>query len=208
LSLCAAALLTTGCATFSLETNSKMTQSVFLNPIPKEQKTIYLIVKNTSDMNGVGEKIKSLLVQKLQSKGYRIVDDVKNAHYVLYVNVLFANNIREKNTGAATAFGATTGAIVGASNGGGGKGGLAGAAVGGVIYGVGAKLTEDETIRIVTDIKVKEKTRPDATDLDNTSDYKTYETRIYSQATKTHLKVNEALPILEEKTANSIANIF
>lgn len=207
-----AALLTTGCATFSLETNTKMTRSVFLNPVPKEQKTIYLIVKNTSDVNGVGEKIKLLLVKNLQAKGYKIVNNIKNAHYILYVNILFANNIKEKNAGMATAFGATTGAVIGASGataGSTGKDALAGAVIGGVIYGVGAKLTEDETIRIVTDIQIKEKINPNATnDLNNEKDYRTYTTRVFSQATETHLKVKDALPILEEKMANSIANIF
>ena len=210
-SIALATLLTTGCATFSMETNSKMTQSIFLNPVPKEQKTIYLIVKNTSNMNGVGEKIKALLIKKLQSKSYKIVDDVKNAHYILYVNVLFANNIKEKNAGVATALGAAGGAAIGASGAPAGKTGkdaLVGVAVGGLIYGVGAKLAEDETIRIVTDVRVKEKLNPNATNLNNDKVFKTYDTRVYAQATKTHLKVSDALPILEEKTANSIANIF
>jgi hypothetical protein len=206
-SLVAAGLLISGCATFSLETNEKMTQSIFLNPVPKEKKIIYLVIKNTSDMPGVDEKIKSILIKKLTEKGYKIVDNPKAAHYVLFVNVLFANNIKEKNAGAAAGFGTAVGAASGAGAGG-GRNALAGAVIGGIVYGVGAKLTEDETIRIVTDVRIKEKINDNATNLDDDKSYKTYETRIFTQATKTHLKVKDALPVLEEKMANSIANIF
>ena len=38
--------------------------------------------------------------------------------------------------------------------------------------------------------------------------YKTHQTRVLAEAIKTHLKLDEALPVLSEKIATQISNIF
>lgn len=156
------AIMFTGCATTELQTQTKMTQTIFLDPVKKSDKTIYVSVKNTSGQNigDFGQKLDN----KLTSKGYKIVDDPDGAKYILMTNVLFANNLKEANAAKAGSSGATAGALAGvfgsALAGGNayniGGAGLIGAAAGGLISAGIGKLTEDEIFRMVTDVNVRE----------------------------------------------------
>jgi hypothetical protein len=238
----------TGCATATLQTKAKVTRSIFLNPVKKEQRTIYLTVKNTS---GQDVDLYPKLKEKLVKKGYRIIDDPEKAKYVLIVNILFADNLKEANALRGSSYGGSFGAAAGSGNG--GKGVLVGAIAGALIGGVLGKVTEDEIYRMVVDVDIREKinqtvaTTTGRTEgqptIANTSragfmnefagriksndstgelndgitdstaqSYKTNfiekKTRIYAEAVKMKLTLNEALPILEEKISKSIAGIF
>ena len=144
----------TGCATTELQTQSKMSRSIFLNPVKKSLRVVYVDVKNTS-----GQELDNLLPlieQKLQSRGYKLTDDPEQARYVLMANVLFANDKKENNAmNGAVAAGATGAAVGGYNSGGAGNtvaAGLAGALIGGLI----GKLTEDTIFQMVVDINVRE----------------------------------------------------
>ncbi len=52
LGIVTATILFSGCATTELQTSSKMIQSVFINPVKKELRTVFLSSKETS-----GQKI-------------------------------------------------------------------------------------------------------------------------------------------------------
>ena len=88
LAMSAALVLMTGCATSELQTSARMTQSVFINPVAKEKRTVFISTKNTS---GTQINLENRIVQALYAKGYTIVDDPEKATYVLMTNILFCN---------------------------------------------------------------------------------------------------------------------
>ena len=156
LSIAAATLLFTGCATTELQTNAKMTQSVFINPVAKSKRLIFVSSKNTS-----GQKInlENTILNELQAKGYTIVEDPEMATYVLMMNVLYCDKKQENNAvGGAVGAGAI-GAGVGAYNnqgfGNSAAIGLGAALVGGLI----AKATEDTIYQMQVDIVIREKAK-------------------------------------------------
>ena len=238
-----------GCATTELQTQAKMTRSIFLEPVKKAKQTVFVSVHNTS-----GQKIdlKDKLIEKLEKKGYHVVDDPDAAHYILMVNVLFANNLKEANAAGAAAFGAAVGAGVGIHGGSWEDaliGGVAAATVGGLV----GKATEDDIFRMVVDVVIREKTNQkvavkeenivgqanvenrrragfmnsfggpsrsvdEAGHLNDNivekkrtayhANYIEKRTRVFAEAVKLNLKLADAIPILEEKTSDSIAGIF
>jgi hypothetical protein len=68
-----------------LEVQSKMSETVFLDPISPDQKTVWVEVKNTSDQ----EVDLAALTNLIAAKGYRVVSDPSQAHYLLQANVLY-----------------------------------------------------------------------------------------------------------------------
>jgi len=227
-----------GCATIpeaiehrDLRVGLKMTDTIFLDPVKKAQnRTIYVEVRNTSDLQEVNpEMVKSRLVEKLKAKGYQIVENPLDAGYILQINILYMDYYRK--TGARE--GALTGAVVGALAGAGAGGrdvealilAAAGAAlgyVGGAVIGAAIKI---ETYAGVIDVQVQEKTdkpvvgelRTEAKQGTSTTlittqevktNYQTYRTRIAATAVKTNLKKEEAAPVIAEKLATQVAEIF
>jgi hypothetical protein len=253
MALGAVALIFSGCATTELQTQTKMTSSIFLEPVKKEQKTVFVSIKNTSgqDMSSLEPKI----VAKLNAKGYKIVDDPDAAKYTLMTNVLFANNLKEANAARAGVNGAIVGSTMGFINSGGNGNNALGAAllVGGA-SAIAGKLTEDEIYRMVTDVVVRERKNTKVLTTINSSqgqasigqesragfmnsfageiksndgaggvlnsnqhtaqtqqletDYVEHKTRVFSEAVKMNLKLDEALPVLIEKMSEQISGIF
>jgi len=147
-------IFATGCATSNLQTNAAMTRTIVLDPVAPKDKTIYMQVKNTaaSKIN-----LEPDLKKDLIKNGYRIIDDPNKAKYLLHVNVLFADNLKEAQAiKAATDAGVTTGLAVGIGNSSGKSGIIAGVAAALIGGAIGAA-TEDEIYRAVIDISVKEK---------------------------------------------------
>jgi len=147
-------MLLSGCATSQLQTSAKMTQSVFVNPVAKERRTIFVSMKNTS---GTDIMLEPRVAQTLMNKGYMIVDDPDKASYVLMANVLYCNKKSENNVASGAMMGGAAGAI--ANSGSNGRSmavaGLAGAVVGGLI----GKATEDSIFQMQVDIVIREKAK-------------------------------------------------
>lgn len=246
-----AGMLFTGCATTELQTQSKMSRSIFLNPVKKSLRVVYVDVKNTS-----GQELNNflpLLEKKLIGKGYKLTDDPDKAKYVLMVNTLFANDKKENNAANAAALGTATGVGIGGYNGKGvGSSLLIGAGVG-LVTGLIGKFTEDTIYQMVVDINIREKTNQkvytttggsvgqasvsdgrragfmntfggkvrnnkgggsmsdnitESSSQQYSTNYIEKRTTIFAEATKMNLKLQEALPILEEKMSSQIAGIF
>lgn len=154
-SLVATAILFSGCATTELQTNAKMTQSVFINPVAKDKRTIFVSMKNTS---GTNINLEQTITSALMAKGYMLVDDPDVATYVLMTNVLYCNKKSENNVANGVAMGGMTGAIANSGSGNFrsiGAAGLAGALVGGAI----GKATEDTIFQMQVDIMIREKAK-------------------------------------------------
>ena len=94
-------LFFTGCATSELQTNSRMTQSIFINPVAKNKRLIFVSSKNTS---GQRINLENTILSELQLKGYTIVDDPEQATYILMMNILYCDKKQENNAVGAGSF--------------------------------------------------------------------------------------------------------
>jgi len=156
LSIVLASTLFSGCATTQLQTNVRMSQSVFIDPVKKELRTVFISSKNTS---GQPINLEQSLSNELQAKGYKIVDDPDEATYILMVNVLYCDKKQENNVaGAALGAGAVGAGVSAYNNGGAGQAigvGLGAAVIGGLI----GKATEDTIYQMQVDIVIREKAK-------------------------------------------------
>jgi len=147
--------LLTGCATTELQTKAKLTRTILIDHSVKENKNIYLQVTNTAGSGGENMQLYKHLKENLEAKGYNVVSKSSIAGYGLFVNVLFANNLKEAN---AIKAGVNSGVLAGtmAAIGGNGSDSLligAGAALAGATIG---KALEDEVFRAVVDIRIRD----------------------------------------------------
>jgi len=216
----------------NLDVQTKMSSTVFLEPVSPDEKIVYFDMRNTSDKQ---IDIKNTIANEFRSKGYKITNDPKKATYMLQGNILKVgkSDLREAKNMMGSSFGAAlTGGALGAATsyslGGGGRTsaavGLAGAALG----FLGDALVEDTVYVMVTDLQIRERpldgevvTQTQQANLaQGTSTkvqqdikggkvkWKTYRTRIVSTANKMNLKFDEARPVLQKALARSIAGVF
>ncbi|MDW8095096.1 MAG: complement resistance protein TraT, partial [Caldimicrobium sp.] len=214
-----------------LRVGLKMTDTIFLEPTKKAQnRDLYVEVRNTSELQEVStDLVKNLLVSRLKNKGYRITDDPTKAGYILQINILYMDYYRKTGAKEGALTGAAVGGLAGAMAGGRDLDALilaaAGAAlgyVGGAIIGSAIKI---ETFAGVIDVQIQERTdkpvvgelRTEAkqgtattliTRQEVQTQYQTYRTRIAATAIKTNLKREEAAPVIAEKLAVQVSEIF
>lgn len=229
-------LLLTSCAATqtalehrNLEVSTKLSKTIFLDPVPVAQKTIYIAVKNTSDEN---LDIAHSLATAIAAQGYKITANPASAHYILQANVLKIGKMSQSASQAALGggFGATlagisTGAAVGAlsnhSNlmiGGGLGGGLISVAADSLIKNVNfTMITDIQIAERVAGVKVHEQYNAKlangiAAQIQQTAtrdtQYQRYRTRIVSNASKVNLSFAAARPWLEQGLVKTLAGIF
>lgn len=149
-------LVFVGCGTTELQTRAKLTRTITLDKSEKDNKKMYLQVSNTAGSGGENLNLLNDLKSKLESKGYTLVGSSNEASYGLFVNVLFANNLKEANaikgaTQAGVLFG---GGAVGAGQSGANSlliGAIA--ALGGGLIG---SAMEDDVFRAVIDVEIRD----------------------------------------------------
>ncbi len=189
------AILLSSCGTFSLELDSKMTQSIFLKSL-KPVKTIYLVKTNTAIID---DKIGELLIQKLEKKNYVFVNEPKDATFILRVNTINMNSQKEQNEAKASAIAGGSTGIVALARKGSARNGLTGAVVGAVVGGIFAYAVSDGQVRMQVDVKIEESINGEVVE---------HFTRVIAEAKQVHLTIEEAQPLLEEKISKQIAGIF
>ena len=214
-----------------LEVETKMSETIFLDPIEDEKKTVLLQIRNTSDKSGLD--IESKIRSAVENKGYRIVNSPKQANIMIQANILQVGKSTLENPFEALSGGygsglegfATGAALAGATGGSGrsmlGIGLLAG--VGNTILDAAVEVV---TFTMTTDLQISEKAdgeyvseSSDASLKQGTSGYKKstwekktnwkkYQTRIMSVGKKTNLKFEEAEPKLTEGLVKSISGLL
>lgn len=231
------AAVITGCAATqtalehgSLQVSTKQSETVFLDPVPQDKKTIYVAVKNTSDEN---VNITPQLKTALNMQGYKVVNNPNSAHYLLQANVLKVGKMSVAASQSALGGGygsAIAGAVVGTAagsltNSGPGMitGGLAGGAIGlvsdSLVRAVNHTMITDVQIseRVGRGIKVSERFQSHLKNGSSTttsqvssrdSQYQRYRTRVVSNADKVNLKFQDARPLLEQGLVKVISGIF
>lgn len=231
--LIASLLLLTGCAATSvliskrnLDVQTKMSHTIFLNPVPQKEKTVYVQIKNTSNQQGM--PIKEMVSRALLDKGYTVTHNLAHAHYLLQANVLHIGEISPSAAEEALSGGyggALAGAGVGFL-----AGGTADATIGGALAGVAVStvadaLVKDVTYVMITDVRISERipykayttmkstvsqgSRSKTTiAASGTTHWNRYQTRIVSTAEKVNLSFKTAEQKLAYELAHSIAGIF
>ncbi|PSW26223.1 complement resistance protein TraT [Photobacterium phosphoreum] len=212
----------------NLEVQTKMSDTVFLEPVNANQQVIYLQIRNTSDEQNI--KVAPQIEQQLESKGYNITKDLAKAHYLIQANILKVgkSDLRDNQSLLGSGFGSgVTGAIVGASAFGGGSGMIGTGLIGGLVGVATDAMVEDTNYVMVTDVQISERakngvvvTEHNQATLhqgtsgsktiisDHNTDWNRYQTRIVSTANQVNLEFPKAEPELEKGLAGAIAGIF
>ena len=215
-----------------LEVQTKMSETIFLEPVAPQKRVIYLDIRNTSDQE---MSVKEGIVAAFKNTGYRVTDNPEEANYMLQGNILKVakSTPSEASSHLGSGFDAgLTGAAVGAGASyalGGSNRSTAGAALAGAAIGfVGDALVSDVMFVMVTDLQIRERplegevvTQTQKASLAQGSstltkqdikgakmEWKTYRTRIVSTANKMNLEFEEAKPSLESALIKSISGIF
>ena len=215
----------------NLDVQTKMSASIFLEPVEIEKQTVYVQVKNTSDKPelDLSQDVKNVIA----AKGYKIVNNPKDAHYLLQANILQVGktDLRETESALTKGYGgALSGIAVGTTVGamhGHGNSVLGLGLLGGIAGTVTDAMVKDIAYSIIVDIQISEraadgvvveetlesklsqgtnsKRKVTSTEQHN---WKRYQTRIVSTANKVNLKFEEALPELVRGLRNSISGIM
>lgn len=224
-------VLITGCSSVNtvikkrnLQTQTQMSETIWLDPALVGDKTVFVQIKNTSTKAvNIEQNIKNLLI----SKGYKIVTTPNNANYWLQANILKLNKVDLKDGTPAESglLGAGIGAGLGGYNTGSLNSAIGLGVVGGVLGVAADALVEDIYYVMITDLVVSEKVNMKVSSeninlikqgtrgiIANTSNkvgtMNKYQTRVISTANQVNLKFEEATPMLEQELVNSISNIF
>jgi len=227
-----------GCQTTSkiikhgkLEVETKMSETIFLDPIEDEKKTVLLQIRNTSDKSGLDVESKIRLA--IENKGYTIVNSPKQANIMIQANILQVGKSTLENPFEALSGGYgsglegfATGAALAGATGGSGRSMLGIGLLAGIGNTVLDAAVEVVNFTMTTDLQISEKAdgeyvseSSDANLKQGTSGYKKstwkkktnwkkYQTRIMSAAKKTNLKFEEAEPKLTEGLVKSISGLL
>ncbi len=221
---------TTAISKRNLSTENKMSASVFLDPLPPSERTIYIQARNTTDQSGFN--IEDKLIGALRAKGYLIENDPTRANYVLQVNVLSVGeaNAQTRDEMVSSGFGgALTGAAVGAGTGA-LTSGHSDAIIGGALAGAAVGMLVDASIKdvtysVITDVQISERSSAKVsqttsselkqgtsgsttTSSNSETDWQRYQTRVISSANKANLKMDKAVPVLADGITHTVAGIF
>jgi len=237
--LCGLLVVFSGCAATqtaiskrNLDVQTKMSATVFLDPVAPEQQTVFIQVRNTSDKE---LHLDAAIANAIRGHGYKIVNNPNDAHFMLQASVLQVGKM-DPSAAQAALLGGYGGALEGgaigiaaamasnnrnaASYGG---FGLLGAAVGTIANAA----VKDVTYTMITDLQISERAaqgvvvnqqtdtnmaQGTATQVSqqskSVSQWKRYRTRIVSTAEQVNLDFKDAIPELEHGLTRSISGIF
>ncbi|KGJ98934.1 complement resistance protein TraT [Thalassotalea sp. ND16A] len=209
----------------NLDVQTKMSSTVWLDPVSAEKRTVFLQLRNTSDKQGL--TYENEVRAAITAKGYRVIDNPDVAHYWLQVNIL---QVGKTDLRAGDSFGTFGTAVLAGAAGaqiGDGSGqvaaGIAGAGLG-IIFDA---MVDDNLFTMITDIQISEKAKEgvrvnqsekavlkqgESGSKTQTSseviDRKKYQTRIVSLANKANLEFTEAEPPLRQGLINSLSGML
>ena len=228
--------LHTSIAKKDLDVQTKMSDSIFLDPVGPDKKVIFIVVRNTSDKDNFD--IETPITAAIAKRGYKVTDDPDEAHYRLQANVLSVAKTSPTAAEAALGSGyggvlggAAAGAGVGIATGHGSTGGVAGGLIGSVVGGltetVADAFVKDVLFMAVTDVQLVEKAakgvivRSDSEQnlaqgmagsqrqtFSEVGKLKKYRTRVVSTANKANLEYVEAEPLLTKGLTRVLSNLF
>ena len=225
----------TSIAKKDLDVQARTSTAVFVDPVAKEKRTVYLDVKS-GVMEFDRRAFKQFVIEQfgLNDNGYRVVDDPGAAQFQMIAYVLNLEKtsptaaeaaLGQGYMGGAIAAGAVAGSV--ANRGNRYRGAAAGGVLGGAAELVSGALVKDVTYMLVCDVQIKEKApkgvyvRKDSQVDTKVSDAgtsrqtysevgnkKEYRTRIVTTANKANLKLEQASDLMFKKTAYAMSGFF
>jgi hypothetical protein len=228
----ACAATTTAIGKRTLDVQTRMTDSIFLEPVTAENRTVLVEVRNSSDRPDLD--IARAVKVALAERAYRVVDDPEDAHFLLQANVLQVGRTSKAAAEGSFAKGFGSALIGGAGGAAVGRAAsdqtevmIAGAVAGAAASAVADAFVQDVTYSIITDVQISERagegvmiTERMAQDLAQGSggrrilsttevhDWKRYQTRVMSSANQVNLDFEDAAPQLTAGLTRAIAGIF
>ncbi len=207
--------------------------NVFFLP-PSTAKTVFIQTRNSSDNQGVSLHD---LGARLSAKGYEIVRDPSNAHYIVLANIVYCNVTKPEmpvETMVASGYGSGFGSsmmsglnsLTGMASMAGPQGALAGAAASmglGAIEGIGSavgslfsgpskpKLPDDVNYACVADLQITEQVAavPVLTSTnDQAAPAGVYQMRLAADVHQKKMNEAEATPLLQQKLSAAVAGNF
>jgi hypothetical protein len=217
----------------NLDVQTKMSESIFLDPVAPGQQTIFVQIRNTSDKPDFD--VRPLVLSAIQARGWTVTDDPEKAQFMLQANVLSVGKTTPAT--AMQAFGggygsplsgALTGLAIAGATHNYSAGGLATAGlIGGAASLVGDALVKDVYFAAITDLQVSQRVKPgesvtvhgsqnltqgtsgsDQATYTETTNWKRYRTRVLSSANQANLDWTDAEPALEKGFAQVVAGLF
>lgn len=229
--LAACGALHTSIAKRNLDVQTKMSNTIFLDPVGPDKKVIFVEVRNTSDKDNFDVEVP--IKEAMKKRGYRVTDNPDEAYYRLQANVLSVAKTTpaEAQRILASGYGdALGGAAAGAAAGvvtGGASGGVAGGILGMLGSVAADAYVQDVLFLAVTDVQLVEKApegvivRSDSAQnlgqglagtqnqtYSEVGKFKKYRTRVVSTANKANLEYIEASEPLTKGIAKSLSGLF
>ncbi|HXH54399.1 MAG TPA: complement resistance protein TraT [Gammaproteobacteria bacterium] len=186
-----------------LDVQTKMSPPVFLDPMISDKKTVYLQIRNTSDKPELD--LEHSVAQAMLAKGYTRVMAPEQAQILLQTNILQAasSDLRAADHALNQGFGTALG------------GAVTDTMIRNIVYVAIADVQISE--RVGNSVTIKEKTRSrlkqgtnGVREIISTEkiEWKLYQARVVSTATKVNLKFKQAAPELIQGLTRSITGIF
>lgn len=233
-----AALTLSGCAAVhtsiakkDLDVQTKISTSIFVDPVAKEKRKIYLEVRS-GVMEFDRNAFRSALNQQIgaSGNGYTFVDGPEKAQYTMSV---FVRNLEKSSPTAAEGYlrtgfeGVAAGSAVAYATGSSYRGAAGAGIIGGLVSTAANAFVKDVTYLLVADIQIREKARKGVIvrrdskvntkisddgattqTFSEATNKKEYRTRVVTTANKANLELAEAQPLMFEKTAYAMASFF
>lgn len=214
----------------NLAVESKMSATVFLDPVAPDKRIILVQVRNTSDQAEFNPS--NMIKTKLEQAGYTMTDNPEFANYMLQANILKVGKVDKQDANNmlfAGYGGSIDGAVLGAALGsyGSGHSTLTGGLVGAALGTVANSLVKEVAYSVVTDIQLSERAGNGVTVNEysratlaqgingqkqvvsnEVTHWHRHQTRIVSTANKVNLKFEEARPELMASISKSLTGIF
>lgn len=212
----------------NLEVQTKMSDSIFLEPVAPSKQIVYIRVRNTTDKDiDIEDQIKA----SIESKGFKVVSNPEEAYFMIQANILQIDKTdgTDNDSALKSGFGGgLLGAGVSMATGGSGNNIGIGAAIGAVVGLVADTMVKDIYFSMVTDVEIRQ--RPALNEKitqyeDNYSNqgttsslsqevstnsvqWKIYRTRVVSTANKVNLEFEEAQPELIKGLSKSLSGLL
>lgn len=221
--LTACSAINTSVAKKELDVQTKMTESIFLDPVAPDKRIVYVDVKNTSDKPNL--IIEPQIIAGIIARGYKVTDNPDEATYLLQANILQIGRRNARSgrpDGSATLLGAGAGSLMGDGN---GRGAMA--IVGALLGTMVDASVKDIYYTLITDIRLSERAKAGAVvnevakgtlkqgdsakieqSSHGTSEWRRYQTKIVSVANQANLEYQDAEPELIKGLVQNLSNLF
>lgn len=210
-----------GLSSGNVALSTKMSASIFLQPVNPQDKVAYVTTRNTSTATGLN--FRNELISELISEGYQVTNNLQKANFMVMTNILYIGLESNNYTLAGALAGGFGGGFIG-SRYNSGTSMVAGGALGALAGGIIGSMFQSKKYMMVVDIQIEQRqagtyttssTNASQGTASNVTTYNSgiknwaiYRDRIVSQASAMNLNFASAEPLLKQQMAHSIANLL